>query len=178
MPQRFVDAAAVTAEVEQVRALSGHALRRRWRAVFARPIPKHLTAELMRRMIATRIQEEAFGTLDHAALKFLEGLGRRDRSPVAERNLKIGTVLVRDHQGRRHTVTLAPEGYVWEGKPYSSLSAIARAITGTAWSGPRFFGLKSFGKQSNEQPDATHGRRRIRERDASQSTRAGTALPR
>jgi Protein of unknown function (DUF2924) len=177
MPQRFVDAAAVTAEVEQVRALSGHALRRRWRAVFARPIPKHLTAELMRRMIATRIQEEAFGTLDHAALKFLEGLGRRDRSPVAERNLKIGTVLVRDHQGRRHTVTLAPEGYVWEGKPYSSLSAIARAITGTAWSGPRFFGLKSSTQQRTNHGDAD-GPRRIRDRDASQSAPgAGTAWP-
>jgi hypothetical protein len=50
----------------------------------------------------------------------------------AERNLKIGTVLVRDYQGRRHIITVEPEGYVWEGQPYSSLSAIARAITGTA----------------------------------------------
>jgi hypothetical protein len=54
---------------------------------------------------------------------------------------------VRDYQGRRHTVTVAPEGYVWEGQPYSSLSAIARAITGTAWSGPRFFALKSTAEQ-------------------------------
>jgi hypothetical protein len=53
---------------------------------------------------------------------------------TGERNLKIGTVLVRDYQGRRHTVTVEPNGYVWEGNPYSSLSAIARAITGTAWS--------------------------------------------
>jgi hypothetical protein len=50
----------------------------------------------------------------------------------AERNLKIGTVPVRDYQGRRHIVTVEPEGYVWEGQPYSSLPAIARAITGTA----------------------------------------------
>jgi hypothetical protein len=56
-------------------------------------------------------------------------------------------VLVRDYQGRRHTVMVAPEGYVWEGQPYSSLSAIARAITGTAWSGPRFFALKSSAEQ-------------------------------
>ena len=49
---------------------------------------------------------------------------------------------MRDYQGRRHTVTVEREGYVWEGKSYSSLSAIARAITGTAWSGPRFFALK------------------------------------
>jgi hypothetical protein len=59
-------------------------------------------------------------------------------NPRPERNLKIGTVLVRDYRGRRHTVTVERDGYVWEGQPYSSLSAVARAITGTAWSGPRF----------------------------------------
>jgi hypothetical protein len=90
-------------------------------------------------MIANRIQEEAFGTLDRATLKLLDGLARRDGARRGERNLKIGTVLVRDYQGRRHTVTVAPEGIVWEGKPYSSLSAIARAITGTVWNGPRFW---------------------------------------
>jgi len=66
-------------------------------------------------MIAARVQEEAFGTLDRATLKLLDGLARRDGSRTAERNLKIGTVLVRDYQGRRHTVTVAPDGYVWEG---------------------------------------------------------------
>ena len=66
--------------------------------------------------------------------KLLEGLARRNGSRTAERNLKIGTVLVRDYQGRRHTVMVAPEGYVWEGQPYSSLSAIAQAITSA---GPR-----------------------------------------
>ena len=139
MLQRFVDPAAVAAEIERVRALSGHALRRRWQVVFGCSVPECLTADLLRRMIANRIQEEAFGTLDRAALKLLDGLAGRTSRP--ERNLKIGTVLVRDYRGRRHTVTVAPEGYLWEGTPYSSLSAIARAITGTAWSGPRFFGL-------------------------------------
>ena len=109
---------------------------------------------LLRRMIANRVQEEAFGTLDRATLKFLDGLARRGGFRPAERNLKIGTVLVRDYQGRRHTVTVAPDGYVWEGQPYSSLSAIARAITGTAWSGPRFFALKS--STPTERPEAAH----------------------
>jgi hypothetical protein len=67
-------------------------------------------------MIANRVQEEAFGTLDRATLKLLDGLARRGGSRPAERNLKIGTtVLVPDYQGRRHTVTVAPDGYVWEG---------------------------------------------------------------
>jgi hypothetical protein len=148
MLQRFVDPAAVEAEIDRVRSLSGHALRRRWRAVFGRPVTRHLTADLLRRMIADRIQKEAFGTLDRATLKLLDGLARRDGSRTAERNLKIGTVMVRDYQGRRHTVTVAPEGYVWEGNAYSSLSAVARAITGTAWSGPRFFALKSSAGQN------------------------------
>jgi hypothetical protein len=107
--------------------------------VFGRSPPDSLTPDLLRRMIASRVQEEAFGTLDRATLKLLDGLARRDGARTAERNLKIGTVLVRDYQGRRHTVTVGPDGYVWEGTSYSSLSAIARAITGTVWNGPRFF---------------------------------------
>src|SRR5579862_7547817 len=141
MLQRFIDPASVAAEIERLGSLSGPALRRRWQAVFGRPVPERLTTDLLRRMIANRLQEEAFGTLDRATLKLLDGLAGRTSRP--ERNLKIGTMLVRDYRGQRHTVTVAPEGYVWEGQPYSSLSAIARAITGTAWSGPRFFALKS-----------------------------------
>src|SRR6516162_9926793 len=124
MLQRFADPAAIAAEIERVRSPA-----------------QHLTADLLRRMIAHRVQEEAFGTLDRATLKLLDGVARRNGP--SERNLKIGTVLVRDYQGRRHTVTVESQGYVWEGQAYSSLSAIARAITGTAWSGPRFFALKS-----------------------------------
>jgi hypothetical protein len=90
-------------------------------------------------MIAWRMQEQAFGGLDRESLSFLEGLARHDRSP--RRQLKPGTVLVRDYQGQRHTVTVAPDGFNWQGTTYASLSAIARAITGTAWSGPRFFAL-------------------------------------
>ena len=169
MLQRFVDAAAIVAEIERVRSLAGDGLRRRWQSVFGRSAPQHLTPDLMRRMIAARIQEEAFGTLDRATLKLLDGLARRDRT-TAERNLKVGTVLVRDYQGRRHTVTVEPEGYVWEGNPYSSLSAIARAITGTAWSGPRFFALKSSGERRNDPPHATHDRGVARDHRRSQSS--------
>ena len=68
-------------------------LLRRWQAVFGRAAPERLTADLLRRMIANRIQEEAFGTLDRAGLKLLDGLARRGGSRPAERSLKIGTVL-------------------------------------------------------------------------------------
>ena len=85
------------------------------------------------------MQEQAFGGLDRESLTFLDGLARHGSSP--RRQLKPGTVLVRDYQGQRHTVTVAPNGFDWQGTTYPSLSAIARAITGTAWSGPRFFAL-------------------------------------
>ena len=58
-------------------------------------------------------------------------------------------MLVREYQGQRHTVTVGREGFDWQGTTYSSLSAIARAITGTAWSGPRFFALKSAADGAN-----------------------------
>jgi hypothetical protein len=172
MLQRFVDPAAVAAEIERVRSLSGFALRRRWQAVFGRAAPEQLTADLLRRMIANRLQEEAFGTLDRATLKLLDGLARRDGSRTAERNLKIGTVLVRDYQGQRHTVMVAPEGYVWEGNPYSSLSAVARAITGSAWSGPRFFALKSSAGQT-----ATRDRGAARHHPQAQSSTGESLRP-
>ena len=159
MLQRFVDPAAVAAEIDRVRSLTGDALRRRWRAVFGRPVPQHLTADLLRRMIADRLQEEAFGTLDRATLKLQDSFARRGGSRTGERNLKIGTVLVRDYQGQRHTVMVAPEGYVWEGNPYSSLSAIARAITGTAWSGPRFFAVNERGVARHQSPSSARASR-------------------
>jgi hypothetical protein len=67
-------------------------------------------------MIANRVQEQAFGTLDHATLNLLDGtIARRGGARRSDRNLKIGTVLVRDYRGRRHTVTVGPDGYVWDG---------------------------------------------------------------
>jgi hypothetical protein len=174
MLQRFVDPAAVEAEIARLRSLSGDALRRRWQSVFGRSPPEHVTTELFRRMIAARVQEEAFGTLDRATLELLDGLARRHRS--RERNLKTGTVLVRDYQGRRHTVTVEREGYVWEGTSYSSLSAIARAITGTVWNGPRFFAARSASK---EPIPPVHGRRRARPPAETQpSARASQTSPR
>ena len=126
-------------------------------------------------MLANRIQEEAFGTLDHATLKLLDGLARREGPYRRERNLKIGTVVVRDYQGRRHTVTVEREGYVWEGTSYSSLSAIARAITGTVWNGPRFFAINPA--PGNDPP--VHGRRRARPATETQpSARASKTSPR
>jgi hypothetical protein len=66
-------------------------------------------------------------------------------------------VLVREHQGQRHTVTVARDGFDWQGTTYPSLSAIARAITGTAWSGPRFFALHGAGDGAKPKNKSTAG---------------------
>ena len=69
-------------------------------------------------------------------------MARRRPGDQRCQRLKSGTVLVREFGGTRHTVTIVPEGFVWQEKTYSSLSAIAKIITGTNWNGPRFFGLR------------------------------------
>jgi len=131
--------AAIEAEIAHLRSLALDALRRHWRVIFGRTPPADLSKDLLGRMIAYRLQERAFGGLDRESLRFLHGLARHGGSP--RRRLKPGTVLVRDYHGQRHTVTVVCEGFDWQGATYPSLSAIARAITGTAWSGPRFFAL-------------------------------------
>jgi hypothetical protein len=98
----------------------------------------------MARFICWHIQEQALGGHDPDTAKILDSFARGDK-PGADgpRRLKPGTVLVREYQGERHTVTIVPGGYLWREASYASLSTIARAITGTAWSGPRFFGLRA-----------------------------------
>jgi hypothetical protein len=161
------DPAAVEAEIAHLRSLAIDALRRHWRVIFGRRPPADLSKDLLGRMIAYRLQERTFGGLDRESLKFLDGLARHSGSP--RRQLKPGTVLVRDYHGQRHIVTVAPDGFDWQGTTYSSLSAIARAITGTAWSGPRFFALAP----RNGAPARSHKKNFAREsRNGSHSARA------
>ena len=163
MRQQRTDPAAIEAEIARIRSLALDALQRRWQAVFGRTPPAGVSKDLLGRMSAWRMQEQAFGGLDRESLRFLDSLARHDGSP--RRHLKPGTVLVRDYQGQRHTVTVAAVGFDWQGTRYASLSAIARAITGTAWSGPRFFALA----QRNGTPPARSNRKSARvDRNGSQ----------
>jgi Protein of unknown function (DUF2924) len=146
MSQRNVDPAAIEAEVDQVRSLGIDALRKRWRMMFGATPPRGLTKDIIARMIAYRIQEEAFGCLDRETVKLLDRLAHGEKPNELNRRLKTGTVLIREYQGERHTVIIVPDGFVWRDTTYTSLSTIARSITGTAWNGPRFFGLRVPGK--------------------------------
>jgi hypothetical protein len=94
--------------------------------------------------LAWRLQEKTFGGHDAATLRLLKAFARQDADNVVLfRKLKPGTTVIREYQGVRHIVTISEAGFVWEGRVYSSLSAIAHAITGAKWNGPRFFGLRN-----------------------------------
>jgi Protein of unknown function (DUF2924) len=119
MDQRSIDPAAIEAEVDQVRSLGIDALRRRWRTMFGAVPPKGLTKDIIARMIAYRIQEEAFGGLDKETVKLLDRLAQGEKPSDLNRRLKAGTVLVREYLGERHTVTIVPDGFLWADKTYS-----------------------------------------------------------
>jgi len=139
-------------QINEIGSLNKNQLRQRWKALFKKPTPEALTKDLLARMIAYRIQEKAFGGLDRETAKLLESYARGDRAPTPRRYMKAGTVLLREYQGVRHTVTVADGGFIWNGKKYASLSIIAKEITGTSWNGPRFFGLRE--EKKTEKSDA------------------------
>jgi hypothetical protein len=144
MARRSSDREAIEAEVGCVRSLGLDELRTLWRTTFRSSPPPAFAKDLVARFICWHIQEQAFGGLDAETAKLLDGLARGGRTGLDRpRRLKPGTVLVREYQGERHTVTIVAGGYVWREATYASLSTIARAITGTAWSGPRFFGVRA-----------------------------------
>src|SRR5215207_10799266 len=143
MAQRHAVDLPIAAEIARVRLLPLAELRTAWRKMFSRSPPAALTRDLLARMIAWRMQEKAFGGHDPQSLKLLARLARGERAGEPRRSLNSGAVLVREYRGERHSVTVVADGFVWREETYASLSTIARAITGTAWNGPRFFGLRA-----------------------------------
>jgi len=133
MTQRSSDREAIEAEIDRIRSLGLDDLRTLWRTTFRSSPPKGFTKDLVARFICWHIQEQAFGGLDPQTAKVLDGFARNGKPPA--RRLKAGTVLVREYQGERHTVTVVPGGYVWRENTYASLSTIARAITGRPGTG-------------------------------------------
>jgi hypothetical protein len=124
-------------------------LKAQWRDLFDSE-PPPFNRRYLESRLAYRIQELAYGGLKPETIRRLERLGedldggdrkksrmRADAMPIA------GTRLIREWQGVEYVVTVTADGFEWQGRPYKSLSAIARAITGTRWNGWVFFGLKS-----------------------------------
>ena len=124
------------ADIAQMPALSLLELRKDWQSRFGSP-PMHRAGGLLRRVLAWRIQAEAYGGLDATTKRLLSKEGS-DLRP----NPQPGMRLAREWAGRRHEVVVIESGVVYEGQKYGSLSEVARHITGQRWNGPRFFGLR------------------------------------
>jgi hypothetical protein len=137
---------SVAAKLSSLSELDREALREEWRRLYRSPPPKKISRDLLVLGVAWKIQEAAQGGLS-AAMKrrlaelaaTLEQKGDLAHSRVAR--LKPGARLVRTWHGQLHTVMVLEDGFEWNGRRWRSLSKIAREITGTPWSGPRFFGL-------------------------------------
>jgi len=124
-------------------ALDRSALAERWVAAFGCPAPRHCQAPLLRGALAWHAQMQLLrqSAGSREVDRMVRGLQRAAASASTD-VLAPGTRLLREWQGQTHHVTVLAQGFEYGGRTYRSLTAIARAITGTAWSGPLFFGLR------------------------------------
>lgn len=147
-----LSAIAAKAIADEIALLSSRdltELRDTWQKLYGCDAPRTMSRQVLFQAIAYRLQEQAFGGLSHATRRKLNSgvINSRKKGTKASRRTtrhlyKPGTRLFREWQGRTYEVTALEEGrFLLGGKTYRSLSAIARAITGTRWSGPAFFGL-------------------------------------
>jgi hypothetical protein len=138
----------ILARLAALKAMSVNELKAEWQELFAAPAPNNSRAFLESRL-AYRIQELTYGGPDKQTRRLLdlladevEGTLTRKAQIADPRNPVVGTKLIREWDGVAHTVTVLKDGFDWGGQRYQSLSAVARAITGTRWNGYRFFGLR------------------------------------
>lgn len=130
----------IEARLEQLTDMSMTELRAAWSAALGTEPPK-LGPDLTRRMLGYGLQEKAMGGLSPSHRQALRRLAAgKEVIP-----LKSGMRLIRQWNGRTIAVTVGENEFIWEERSYRSLSAIAREVTGTSWSGPRFFGLNDHG---------------------------------
>jgi phosphatidylserine/phosphatidylglycerophosphate/cardiolipin synthase-like enzyme len=143
------DGSTLNIEIARLRDLDVASLQARSRTVFRRRPSPRLPRHLLFRILAYRLQADRLGDLDVESRRLLDGAGPPEDAgkravdsnrPTAE--LRPGTMLAREWNGRMHRVAVLADGFAWNGKTYPSLSKIALAITGTRWNGPRFFGLR------------------------------------
>lgn len=138
----------VEAELAKLPMMPIANLRMRYRELFRADPPKAFGPDLLRRSIAQRIQERAYGRLSGETARLLGQLIRAARSKPngkleLPRRIKAGSELVRTWRGTTYRVKVVADGFAFEGETYTSLSEIATKIAGTRWNGPRFFGLRS-----------------------------------
>jgi hypothetical protein len=139
-------------EIAHLRGLDLKGLRARWQSVFQKPPPDDLPRHLLFAIVVYRIQADRLGDLDHETKQILNRTDAKNTGVTMSARLVSfdqkrteltpGTVLVREWDRRSQRVMVMADGFAWNGQTYDSLSKVAFAITGTKWSGPRFFGLR------------------------------------
>jgi len=161
MKRAIPDAKACREALSRLLELDLGGLRQQWRALYKAEASPHLSRELLVRAVAHRMQELALGGLRPAPRRQLLRIAKQfketgEATIRARPELKPGTRLMREWQGRTYDVLVLDDGFSWQNTRYRSLSAIARKITGTAWSGPLFFGVKPnppATRRSSQVPD-------------------------
>lgn len=144
------------AELARIESLDRTDLGRLWRELTGERPPEDLPRTLLVRLCAYRVQETCLGGLDATTKRALAAAAAGRMGP--ERRIKPGSVLVREHGGVLHEVTVLGEGFDWRGERFASLSAVARRITGTTWNGPRFFGLRASERARRSEPATLEAR--------------------
>jgi len=136
----------IAVEIAALGEMAPTELRLAWRRLYRTHPPKFLRRDLLEIGIAWKPQERAFGGHSAATKRQLKELAqtlevKSDLAKVRRVRLRPGARLVREWRGETHEVIVTEDGFLWQGKTWPSLSVIAREMTGTRWSGPRFFGL-------------------------------------
>jgi hypothetical protein len=140
---------AIEDEINRLRSLDLEDLRREWRHLCDNDAPR-VSRDLLILGLGYRLQEIEYGGLGKATRRKLQTIAKASRTtgrvcPMPSLSLKPGARLIREWHGRTHIVTVTEDGFEFAGTSYASLSKIAKKITGTHWSGPRFFGLTAAG---------------------------------
>jgi hypothetical protein len=133
---------SIEREIAALDTLDRPALLRRWQSEYGQEAPPRLSRSLMVKAVAHQMQARVFGGLSPRTIRALKVAAKPESDVVSRRLPGRGTRLVREWNGVLHEVEVLDDGYLWRGQKYRSLSAIALAITGTKWSGPRFFGIR------------------------------------
>ena len=152
----------IAVELASISELTIADLRAEWRRLYRSDPPKAISRDLLELAVAWKLQEKALGGHSYATRQrlksisdTLDAVGKLARRRA--RSLKPGARLVRTWHGETHTVRVTDDGYEWRGKRWQSLTSIAREITGTKWSGPRFFGLSGQNNDAARTVDPSHG---------------------
>ena len=140
-------AADVPGLLARLERQTSEGLRMEWARWLPGPVPTIKSRDVLRYLIAWRVQAQVYGGYDAETARRLKQLiadygEGKTLAPKTRRLMSPGTILTREWKGRTHKVAVEAKGFTYEGKSYASLSEIARIITGTRWSGPRLFGLE------------------------------------